>query len=136
MVSTLDEIAAYTKIVNGGYTLTGWHGDVKLIKRCKVVKTYRANEFGDTGEAIVFKLKGRKFIVGYTLGNGMLFRGELIECSDMEEAEEAEDYAKELANYWLQVDAEDAEEFQAMCEQEAEQEAIESIGSIESWESI
>src|SRR3954447_1414658 len=66
-------ITAYTGECEGRLVLKTWCGKVMLASRSEVVR-----EFIDGSLAIVFRLTGGRFIVGYALGEeGMIFRGEL-----------------------------------------------------------
>ena len=59
----------------------------------------------------MFRLPKGRFIVGYVIdGNGSLFRGELIDNCDEDEARR---HCLMVANNWAEVDAEDEEAFQA-----------------------
>ena len=92
----------------GVTALTQWGPRIMLECRCHVAEYYRhVNEFGDSGEALVFTLATRngetRHIVGYSLGDGMLFRGELITGYATDDA----DYqAKQIALDWIERDEE------------------------------
>ena len=93
-------ITGYTKSVRGGIDLTSWCGKTMLGSRSEVVETFWSGNL-----ALMFRLTGGKYIVGYALGeNGMLFRGELIsDCDD----EEARRHALMLSDCFAELDAED-----------------------------
>ena len=62
--------------------------------------------FWNGGMAILFRLPKRRFVVGYALGNEMLFRGELLDgCNE----DDARRHAMMLSQNWSEVDAEDEE---------------------------
>ena len=59
--------------------------------------------------AIIFRLAANRFIVGYALAdNGMLFRGELLRHGDEDDARYL---ARQLAEDFAQLDADDEEAF-------------------------
>src|ERR1700683_3029336 len=90
-------IAAYTTRRNGQLVLTTWCGATMLSFRSSVIATFWTGAF-----AVLFRLARRRFIVGYSLGEGMLFRGELlVDCTE----KEAIDKSLELSDYWAEVDA-------------------------------
>ena len=75
-------MTAYLQKDHGNYQLTTWNGETMLSARCEVVKAFWCGAL-----AVMFRLPKRRFIVGYALGDdGMLFRGELINDCDEEEA--------------------------------------------------
>ncbi len=74
------EVVGYVKKDRRGYQLTRWDGEVMLSCRCEVVK-----EFWSGSKALMFRLPRGRFVVGYALAEG-LFRGELIDGCDEEEA--------------------------------------------------
>jgi hypothetical protein len=93
-------VTAYTGECESRMALTTWGGRVMLTCRSKVVR-----EYFDGSLAIMFRLKGGRFIVGYALGeNGCIFRGELLTGCDEERARRE---ALALAEYWSEIDAED-----------------------------
>lgn len=99
-------ITGYTKQDQHGITLTTWCGETMLDCRCKVVERYWSGSL-----AVMFRLTRGLFIVGYALDeNGMLFRGELVDNCDDEEARRE---ARRIANEFADLDAEDEEAFQA-----------------------
>jgi DNA-directed RNA polymerase subunit RPC12/RpoP len=63
----------------------------------------------------MFRLPRGRFIVGYALGDGMLFRGELLTNSDEDEACR---HALMVSECFAQLDAEDEEAFDAEAEEE------------------
>lgn len=93
-------ITAYVGESGGRMALTAWGGKVMLACRSEVVR-----QFWDGSLAVVFRLTQDRFIVGYALGDrGTLFRGELlVGCDD----ERARREALALAEYWMNIDAED-----------------------------
>lgn len=99
-------ITGYTKSDRYGITLTTWCGKTMLDCRCKVVERYWAGSL-----AVMFRLTHGRFIVGYALDeNGMLFRGELIDNCDVEEARRK---ARRIAIKFADLDAEDEDAYQA-----------------------
>ncbi|MFO0849264.1 MAG: hypothetical protein U0871_12020 [Gemmataceae bacterium] len=87
-----------------GYTsargeLTTWDGRVMLACRSESVRRFR-----DGAEAVVYRLTGGRFIAGYSLGTGMLFRGELVTADDGRTGAEV---AEQLAGHWREADADD-----------------------------
>ncbi len=93
-------ITAYTGLHEGRMALKTWCGRVILSCRCEVVR-----EYNDGSLALVYRLTGGRFVVGYALGDdGTHFRGELlVDCDD----ERARHEAVALAEYWSTTDAED-----------------------------
>ncbi len=107
-----DHVTGY--LASDSLALTQWAGKTMLVCRAEVVETYRHEWIGDP-MAIVYRLGKGRWIVGYALGHGMLFRGRLLlDCDERE----AKMMAKQEAEYWWDLDAEDDERDQA--EQEAE----------------
>lgn len=95
------QITAYLKKDRGEYQLTRWNGEVMLTGRCEAVK-----EFWSGALALMFRLSRNRFVVGYALGEGMLFRGELINgCTD----EEARNHAWMISDNFAELDLEDEE---------------------------
>ncbi len=94
-------ITAYLKKDRGTFHLTRWNGEVMLACRCEVVK-----EFWCGSMALLFRLPRSKYVVGYGLGDGMLFRGELIDGCD---EETARSHAWMIADNFAMLDMEDAE---------------------------
>lgn len=93
-------VTGYTNVKTGDNSLTTWCGRTMLACRSEVVEEYR-----DGSLALMFRLTRGRFIVGYALGDkGMLFRGELITDSTDDEAGRA---ARELADYFAEIDADD-----------------------------
>ena len=100
-------ITGYHKLTNrGDICLTSWDGKRTMLAcRCTVVKTYDVWEWGKT-HALRFDLTNGRTIVGYSLGNGFLFRGTLLDASKRDDA----DYlAKQEAEHWMDRDQEDAD---------------------------
>ncbi|MFH5803208.1 hypothetical protein [Alienimonas sp. DA493] len=94
------EIAAYTVMDRRKVRLATWCGRIML--DCRNVVTHR---YCDGAVAVVFSLTQGRHIVGFALGeHGMLFRGELIEGHDFDEASRQ---AHALAEYWSERDQED-----------------------------
>jgi hypothetical protein len=56
--------------------------------------------------ALMFRLPRHRFVVGYALGDGMLFCGELIEGCD---EETARSHAWTIADHFAELDIEDEE---------------------------
>ena len=96
------DITAYLKFKRGHFWLTTWSGTTMLDCRSEVVERY-----WNGGLALMFRLPKGRFIVGYSLGDdGMLFRGELIDNCDEDEARH---HCTMVANNWMELDAEDEE---------------------------
>ena len=97
------DITAYIKFKRGHYWLTSWAGGTKLDCRSEVIE-----RFWDGSLALMFRLPKGRFIVGYALGDdGMLFRGELIDgCDD----DDARHHAIMLSQNWAEADQMDEEE--------------------------
>jgi hypothetical protein len=93
-------VTAYTLAEGNRIALTRWGGGMMLSCRSEVVW-----DFHDGSMALMFRLTGGRFVVGYALGNrGMMFRGELLaDCDD----ERARREAIGLSEYWAGIDAED-----------------------------
>jgi hypothetical protein len=108
------DVAAYA---NANGELTDWHGAVILSGRPATIKRYRLRD-GET-EAVVIRFGNcGRAIAGYSLGEGMLFRGELCYAN-----EDAEQTARNVSEYWIDRDAEDEQQFdyeQSLAESEAE----------------
>lgn len=95
-------ITAYTKSVGNRIHLTSWCGTTTLAARCEVVERFWSGSL-----ALMFRLPRGRFIVGYALGDdGMLFRGELLTDSDVDEARR---HALMIAECFSQLDADDEE---------------------------
>jgi len=100
------QLTGYTKLDRWGITLATWCGKTMLDCRCEVVERYWSGPV-----ALMFRLTGGRFIVGYALDeSGMLFRGEMIDYFDEDDARHE---AKRIATYFADLDAEDEEAFQA-----------------------
>ena len=100
------DISGYVKFKCGHYWLTRWSGGTMLDCRSEVVERY-----WNGGLALMFRLPKGRFIVGGVIdGEGSLFRGELIDGCD---ADEARRHAVMVANNWAELDAEDEAAFQA-----------------------
>jgi hypothetical protein len=101
------DITGYLKFKRGHFWLTTWAGGTLLDCRSEVVE-----RFWNGGLALMFRLPRSRFIVGYGLGDGMLFRGELIDnCTE----DEARRHCTMVANNWMELD---------QMEEEAELEAV------------
>jgi hypothetical protein len=99
-------VTGYTKSDRYGITLRTWCGKTMLDCRCEIVERYWSGS-----SALMFRLANGRFIVGYALDvDGMLFRGELIEHYDEDDARRE---ARRIASYFADLDAEDEEAFQA-----------------------
>jgi hypothetical protein len=97
-------LTAYTKSTHGEIHLTSWCGQTILACRSEVVERY-----ADGSMAIMFRLSGNQFIVGYAFADdGMLFRGELLRNGDEDDARYL---ARQLADDFAQLDADDEEAF-------------------------
>jgi len=97
-------LTAYTKSTHGEIHLSSWCGQTILTSRSEVVQRY-----ADDSMAIMFRLTGKQFIVGYALAeDGMHFRGELLQNGDEDDARYL---ARQLADDFAQLDAEDEEAF-------------------------
>jgi hypothetical protein len=98
------DITAYLKFKRNHFWLTTWAGGTMLDCRSEVVERYWHG-----GMAMMFRLSRGRYIVGYVIdgdGDGLLFRGELIDgCSE----DEARRHCKMVAENWMEVDAEDEE---------------------------
>jgi hypothetical protein len=107
-------VTGYTQTIRGDVILKTWCGQTMLGSRCQIVQKYPNGDWGQ-GVALVFLLTNGRAIVGYALDkNGALFRGELVD-DDFEYA------AKQEAEYWRRIDAEEDERFEY--EQQLELEA-------------
>lgn len=94
-------ITAYLKQHHGRYQLTTWAGGTMLASRSEIVKRFWSGEL-----ALMFRLTNKRFIVGYALGEQMLFRGQLIDnCT----VDEARDRAWTISDDLAQIDLEDEE---------------------------
>ena len=99
------EITSYTKETRDGIKLTTWNGKTMLDCRCEIVERYWSGTL-----ALMFRLSHGRFIVGYALSEeGMLFRGELIDNCDEEDARRE---ARFISDRFAELDAEDEEAFQ------------------------
>ena len=98
-------VTGYTKILGNHLHLTSWCGKTTLASRSEVVERFWSGTL-----ALLFRLPRGRFIVGYALGDGMLFRGELLTNSDEDEARR---HALMVSDCFAQLDAEDEEAFAA-----------------------
>ena len=95
-------VTGYTRLVNREITMTTWCGKTMLACRSEVVQRFWSGSL-----ALMFRLTLGHFIVGYALGDdGMLFRGELIDHCDEDEARH---HCTMVANNWAEVDQMDEE---------------------------
>lgn len=99
--------------------LLTWCGRTMLDCRSDRGDEYR-DEYGEKSFGLVFLLGSGRAIVGYALGVGMLFRGELVQLGEGNAWDEARDACKSECDYWRRIDAEDAERFQAELDAEDE----------------
>jgi hypothetical protein len=98
-------ITSYTLQDRYGIRLQTWCGKTMLDCRCEIVERYWSGSL-----ALMFRLPRGRFIIGYSLGENMLFRGELIDdCTD----DDARRQATYLAAFFADLDAQDEEAFQA-----------------------
>ena len=96
------DITAYLKFKKNHYWLSSWSGETKLASRSEIVE-----RFWDGSLALMFRLPRGRYIVGYALGDdGMLFRGELIDHCDEDEARR---HCQMVADNWAEVDQMDEE---------------------------
>ena len=102
-------VTAYLKHDSRAVRLTDWHGSTILEVSGQRFNQSRASyctsDFGDTLTPVVFKLTSGRWIAGASMGDGMLFRGELL--SDYEEERDALRMADQITEYWAGVDYED-----------------------------
>ena len=96
------DITGYIKVKSGHYWLATWAGGTLLDCRSEVIGRY-----WNGGLALMFRLPRGRFIVGYSLGDdGMLFRGELIDGCDEDEARH---HCLMVSANWMELDAEEEE---------------------------
>jgi hypothetical protein len=97
------QITGYLKYKCSHYWLTTWSSGTMLDCRSEVVE-----RFWNGSLALIFRLPKGRFLVGYGLGDdGMLFRGELIDGCDEDDARR---HAIMLSQNWAEVDQMDEEE--------------------------
>ena len=96
-------ITGYTRQEGKRIILTTWCGKTTVATRCEIVEQYWSGSM-----ALMFRLPKGKFIVGYSLGEGMLFRGELLTDTDDDEAKRM---ARMISECFSDLDAEDEENF-------------------------
>jgi hypothetical protein len=97
-------ITGYTRSNGRRITLTTWCGKTVLDCRCEVVE-----QFWSGSIALMFRLTNNRFVVGYALGDeGMLFRGELLDEADEDDARRS---ALHISDQFAELDAEDEESF-------------------------
>jgi hypothetical protein len=96
------DITGYLKFKKNHYWLTTWAGRTMFDCRSEVVERY-----WNGGLALMFRLPRSRFVVGNALGgDGMLFRGELIDgCTE----DQARHHCRMVSENWIEVDAEDEE---------------------------
>lgn len=97
--------------------LQTWCGRRILEARSEMCGDYWTDDNGKSF-GLIFRLTNRRAIVGYALGAGMLFRGELVESREWDTEDELRGHCRRVCEHWIERDAEDAEEFRR--EQEAE----------------
>ena len=96
-------VTGYTGKSGRGVTLTTWCGKTMLDCRCDVVE-----RFWSGSVALMFRLTNNRFIVGYALGDdGMLFRGELLDEADEDDARRS---AFQISDHFAELDAEEEAE--------------------------
>jgi len=89
-----------------GRALTTWQGQTMIDCRFFEFETYRRpGDFGDECRAVAWLLPQGRAIVGLSLGDGMLFRGELVR--GVSGLDELRILAESEANYWVEIDYED-----------------------------
>lgn len=99
-------VTGYTCQIRGDIILKTWCGKTMLDCRCQIVERFWTGSL-----ALMFRLRQGRFIVGYALEpNGALFRGELL--TDCDE-DEARNMARQIADRFAELDAEDDEAFAA-----------------------
>ncbi len=99
-----NDITGYTRLRDGEISLTTWSGQTMMACRSETVET-----FWDGSLALFFRLPRGRFVAGYALGgDGMLFRGELLDSCT---AEEAKAVALANANDWAEKDADEEAAF-------------------------
>ncbi len=115
-----------------GDTLKTWCGKTMLDVRSERCGNYR-DVHGDKTFGVIFWLPRGRAIVGYAMGEGMLFRGELIDVKLPKrnrhgvDWQEARHQCRRECEYWLERDAEDDAVFQEQCRIEDEQERHEDM---------
>lgn len=92
-------VTGYTADSHGHLVLKTWCGQTMIDCRSEVVQHFWSETF-----SMMFRLTRGRFIVGYSLGDGMLFRGELLTNSDEDNARRQ---ALIIADYFAELDAED-----------------------------
>jgi hypothetical protein len=109
----------------GRLSLRRWDGKFTMLAcRCSVVKTYWTESMGETA-ALVFSLTGGgSYIVGYSLGVGCLFRGELVAASSLDDAA---DDARRFAEACLEMDDEDQAAMDAAADEDGERPGWDSL---------
>lgn len=96
-------VTGYLKSKYGQVTLTTWCGKIMLACRSEVIEEYH-----DAALVLLFRLTKGRFLVGYSLGEGMLFRGELLtDCTE----DEARRTARQIAGHFAELDAQEEHEF-------------------------
>ena len=96
-------ITGYTRQEGNDIQLASWCGKSMLVTRCEIVERYWSGSM-----ALLFRLTKGNFIVGYSLGEGMLFRGELL--TDIDD-DEARSMARMISECFSDLDAEEEENF-------------------------
>lgn len=96
------DVSGHIKFKRNHFWLATWAGGTMLDCRSEVIERY-----WNGGLALMFRLPRGRFIVGYVIdGEGSLFRGELIDHCDEDEARR---HCKMVAVNWMELDAEDEE---------------------------
>lgn len=104
-------VTGYTRGDGRNLTLTTWCGKTMIACRCEVVERFWSGSI-----ALMFRLTNNRYIVGYALGDdGMLFRGELIDNTDEDDAGRS---ACHISECFVELDAEDEEASQIEPEEE------------------
>lgn len=99
-------VTGYTRLDHGEISLTTWCGKTMLACRCEVVERYWSGSL-----ALMFRLPRGRFLVGYALAeNGMIFRGELLQHI---EEQDARRMALRVSDHFAELDSEDEETFQS-----------------------
>lgn len=99
-------LTAYVKDCGDRVALTNWVGQrLVVLRKVEGGREWRVNDDGDTAETLCLRCSRGRFIGGLSLGDGMLFRGEVFEAdSDAE----AIGLANEEARIFAEADYEDS----------------------------
>lgn len=107
VVAATGDVVGYVQQPDGPIVLMDWHGRHVLHTGADVVETYHTYPHGDKALALLWHVGPGRYVVGYALDDaGTLFRGELMDGATRDDAEER---ARDLAAYWIERDADDAE---------------------------